>query len=195
VPPIFDKQVEKRILRAAKLLWRSRGEKGLTLRAVARKAGTTTPTLYQRFPNKKTLEIALARHLQNELNVELLASSATVEELCRRYIQFVERHPQEYKLIRDNWTHVFGPGQPRPLRAWVLNQLATRFGGRIDDYSGIYYALFFLVHGGATMLTIASTREARREMKENSIVLCDWLLQNVDGLSGVRLRNYLTKTG
>jgi AcrR family transcriptional regulator len=179
MPPIPDKQLEERILKAAHHLWRTRGEKGLTLRAVASKAGTTTPTVYKRFRNKEALRITLAKHLQENLNVDMLSSS-TVEDLCRRYLRFAEANPHEYKLIRESWAHIFGPGRPRPLRAWILTQLATRFGGKPDDYSGVYYALFFLIHGAATMLTVADDRSAQQEMRKNCIAVCDRLLQNLE---------------
>jgi len=46
MPPHADQLLEERILKAAQRLWRTRGEHGLTLRAVAREAGSTTPTVY-----------------------------------------------------------------------------------------------------------------------------------------------------
>lgn len=170
--------MELRILSAAQYLWGTQGEKGLTLRAIAKKAGTTTPTVYKRFRNKEGIQIALAHHLQEILNAEMLSCSS-VEQLCREYLHFVQTKPHEYRIIRDNWAHVFGPGRPRPLRAWILTQLATRFGGNTEDYSGVYYALFFLIHGAASMLTVAKDRSAQKEMSKNCVAVCDRLLQNV----------------
>src|SRR5258706_14040361 len=74
MPPIADKHLEERILKAARRQWRTRGESGLTLRAVAREAGTTTPTLYKRFRNKQALRLALAYRLREEFNAELFSS-------------------------------------------------------------------------------------------------------------------------
>jgi AcrR family transcriptional regulator len=180
MPPTPDAQLELRILNAAQHLWGTRGEKGFTLRAIATKAGTTTPTVYKRFRNKEAIRIALARHLHEKLNVEMLSCSS-VEQLCREYLRFAETRPNEYRIIRENWAHVFGPGRPRPLRAWILRQLAIRFGGRAEDYAAVYYALFFLVHGGATMLTAANDSSAKREMKKNCVALCDRVLKNARG--------------
>ena len=42
MPPHADQLLEERILKAAQRLWRTRGEHGLTLRAVAREARSTT---------------------------------------------------------------------------------------------------------------------------------------------------------
>ena len=44
-----DPEVERRILTAASRLWARGGEKTLTMRAVAKAAGTTTPTVYERY--------------------------------------------------------------------------------------------------------------------------------------------------
>lgn len=74
MPPTADKHLEERILKAALRLWRKRGENGLTLRAVAHEADTTTPTLYKRFRNKEALRLALAFHFREELTADLLSS-------------------------------------------------------------------------------------------------------------------------
>src|SRR5215813_8787618 len=127
MPPIADKHLEERILKTAQRLWRTHGEDGLTLRAVARGAGTTTPTLYKRFRSKKALRMALAYRIREELNAQLF-SSPTLEDVYRRYLRYAEENPHEYELLRMSWGHFFSPGSPRPGRAWALAQLAGRFG-------------------------------------------------------------------
>ena len=47
-----DPELEQRILDAASRLWARGGEKGLTMRAVAKAAGTTTPTVYERYHDR-----------------------------------------------------------------------------------------------------------------------------------------------
>jgi AcrR family transcriptional regulator len=54
-----DADLESRILDAAYKLWSKRGEKALTMRGVAKAAGTTTPTMYQRFRDKSDLMMLL----------------------------------------------------------------------------------------------------------------------------------------
>ena len=87
MPPIADRKLEERVLKAAQRLWRTHGDKGLTLRAVARAAGTTTPTLYKRFRDKKALRLALALRVRDELNAELFSCSS-LEEVYRRYLRY-----------------------------------------------------------------------------------------------------------
>ena len=178
MPPTPDRQLEERILKAAQRLWRSRGERGLTLRAVAREAGTTTPTVYKRFRNKKALQTALAWRFKDQLNEQLL-SAPTLEEVYRRYLRFAEEHPHEYELLWRAWTEVFHPEGPRPARAWLLSQMAARFGGSPEDYQRLFYALLLLAHGASTALGVEEGDElARGEVRENYQAICDIILKN-----------------
>jgi len=84
-----DQEVEGHILDAAYRLWRSRGEKGLTMRAVAREAKTTTPTVYQRFRDKRDILEALRQRAQHKLFLAVknrdrsLSSAGSISSLHR----------------------------------------------------------------------------------------------------------------
>jgi len=150
----------------------------LTLRAVAHEAGTTTPTLYKRFRNKQALRLALAYRLREELNAELF-SSQSLEEAHRRYLRYAEENPHEYELLGLSWGHFFSPGSPRPGRAWLLTQLAARFGGKPEQYGRAFNALFLICHGTATLLAATDDKAMREELRENCISVCDKLIANV----------------
>jgi AcrR family transcriptional regulator len=175
MPPIADKYLEERILKAAQRLWRTRGEKGLTLRAVAREAATTTPTLYKRFRSKESLRVALAHRVREELTSDLL-SSPSIEQAHRRYLAYVEAHPREYDLLRVSWGHFFST--PRPVRGWLIAQLALRFGGRPEDYGSVYDGIFLLCHGTSTLMIAAPDEAVRVATREICIKVCDKLLEN-----------------
>jgi len=177
MPPKADQSLDERILHAARTLWRSRGEAGLTLREVARKAGTTTTTVYKRFRDKEDLRTALAERVRDELDAQLFASTS-MEDAYRRYLHFAETNPHEYELLRLNWTDVFRPDLPRPGRTWALQQLARRFGGQPEDYSRFFYALFLLVHGASTLLATARDRAAATEARDQCLAVCDLLMRN-----------------
>src|SRR5262249_39262873 len=103
MPPHADAQLEEKILKAAHRLWKVHGPASLTLRAVAREAGTTTPTVYKRFRNKQALYKALAGRVRSQLNEQLFASKS-LEEVCRRYLAFVHQNPHEYQLLLHAWS-------------------------------------------------------------------------------------------
>lgn len=175
MPPIPDKQLEERILKAAQRLWKTRGEAGLTLRAVAKEADTTTPTLYKRFRNKEALRLALANRFREELAADLL-SSTSVEQVYRRHLAFAEAHPREYELLRLYLGHFFST--PRPVRNWVMNQIAARLGGKPEQYGSVYDGIFLLCHGASTLLTVAPEESVQIATREICIRACDRLLEN-----------------
>jgi AcrR family transcriptional regulator len=175
MPPIADKHLEERILRAALRLWRTRGENGLTLRAVAQEAHTTTPTLYKRFRNKEALRLALAYRFREELTADLL-SSATIEQGHRRFLAYVKSHPREYELLSEYWGHFFST--PRPVRTWMLTQLATRVGGTADEYAIVYDGIFLLCHGASTLLASAPDDRVLEATREICVKVCDMLIEN-----------------
>jgi len=177
MPPHADLQLEERILNAAQRLWATRGERGLTLRAVAKAASTTTPTVYKRFRNKQALHKALAERVRSQLNESLFASKS-IEEVCRRYLKFVEQRPHEYQLLLHAWSDIFHPELPRPGRAWLMTQFANRFGGDPEDYSLVVYALIMLSHGAATVLSIPGDEIARHEVEQNFLAISDRLIQH-----------------
>lgn len=179
MPPSPDKQLEERILTAAHRLWRDLGEKGLTLREVARAAGTTTPTVYKRFRNKEAIRLALALRYRAGLNAELFASSC-IEEIYRRYLAYVEANPHEYELLRLEWPELYTPSRPRPARLWVSAQMAARFGGRPEDYGQVVDALFLICHGASTLLTVRGEKEAHEAMREACIKTCDRMIEHIE---------------
>lgn len=178
MPPIPDRKLEERILKATQRLWRTRGEQGLTLRAVAHEAGTTTPTLYKRFRSKEALRLALANRLRDELNAELFSSSS-IEDVYRRYLHYAESNPHEYELLRRSFGHFLAPGDPRPARVWLLRQLASRFGGQPEEYVHVFDALFLLCHGAATLVAVVDHQPVRAALRDHCIEVCDRLIANV----------------
>ena len=180
MPRTADKGLDQRILNAAHRLWRDRGDKGLTLRAVAREAKTTTTTVYKRFRNRDEILFALAERVRLRL-AEVLMQSSTIEESYRRFLRFAENHPREYKLLYGPaWVQVMGKGRPRPSKDWLQSQLAGRFGGTPQDYELFFYAIFLLSHGAASLIAVAPAARETMEADDNCIAICDLLLKNVE---------------
>ena len=191
MPRLADEHLEARIVQAAHRLWRTHGAKNLTLRSVARAAGTTTTTVYKRFRNKEALLLALAEMVQARITAKT-TSAATIEDCYRRFLQFADQHPHEYQLLwGPAWAELLGPERPRPIKAWLLEKFAARFGGEPKDYVLSYYALFLLVHGTANLLIVTRDRRMKAEMVDSCLAICDALVANI----GVLRRNPVTRNG
>jgi len=102
----------------------------------------------------------------------------TLEEVAHRYVRFAEQHPNEYRLLSNSWTEVFHPEGPRPLHAWLLSQMANRFGGAPEDYVLAVYALFLVSHAAAMLLTVPGDDVAHEEVRENFPRIVDAVLRN-----------------
>jgi AcrR family transcriptional regulator len=182
MPRAADEHLEAKITEAAQKLWRQRGASGVTLRSVARVAGTTTTTVYKRFRNKEALLLALAELVQLKITAAT-TSAATIELAYRRFLEFAEKYPHEYHLLwGPAWSEVLGPGRPRPIKDWLLDKFADRFGGEARDYIRAYYALFLLVHGTANLLSVARDPRAKAEMRNNCLAICDALVTRIEVL-------------
>src|SRR5580704_7186426 len=55
LPRRLAPELEGKILDAAQKLWKKGGEKALTMRAVAKAAGTNTPSVYRRFRDRNDI--------------------------------------------------------------------------------------------------------------------------------------------
>jgi AcrR family transcriptional regulator len=159
-----DPDLEGKILDAAQKLWKKGGAKGLTMRAVARAAGTNTPSVYRRFRDRDDILRALLQRIRLELAAALEAGSSP-EEGCERYLDFAVSHPYEYELFYQHEYELFHSARSsrdgvkpvvRPGRNAMKQKVAEKLGGSPDDHEGLVTALWMMTHGAA-MLLIAKT--------------------------------------
>ncbi len=176
MPRHANPDLERRILDAARKLWKSGGDKALTMRAVAQAAGTTTPTVYQRFASRERLLLALLRYVQDDF-VRLVKTCNSPEELCECYLEFALKRPREYALFFGHQEELnqearrqhHAPSAARPGVEAAKRRLAEWMGGTPDDYSQLHLALWSLMHGAAMLLISQSARDGMaNELRESS---------------------------
>jgi len=101
-------RLREEILRAAEdLLTESGDEEVLTLRAVARRAGVTTPSVYLHFADKSALVGAVCLRVWGELGRLMREATAQTGDdpfqAMRRcgaaYVRFAVDHPVQYRLL------------------------------------------------------------------------------------------------
>jgi AcrR family transcriptional regulator len=153
-----DPELEDKILRAAHKLWKKGGEKGLSMRKVAKEARTTTPTVYSRFKTKQEILGALLRRIQQDLKA-VIDSCENPEQAGQRLLDFALNHPHEYELLYADW---FGrsPASGTRVNIELMKfKLAQWLGGDPEDYNRLVLAEWALLHG-AVMLIITKTVKA-----------------------------------
>jgi AcrR family transcriptional regulator len=187
-----DAKLENRILEAAYALWSKRGEKALTMRAVARAAGTTTPTVYQRFEDKRDL-LAILRQRALQSLVEVLQPAHSPADVCRRFLAFAAIRPHEYRLLTVDWGARLSREEPKPTFDLIKKRLAAQLGGAPEDHARLALALGALLHGTAIMLMADGVEEhVSRQLRSICNEACEALI-NGAAQKGGELRQKAAK--
>src|SRR5215469_12778943 len=172
-----DGALEGKIVDVAYRLWSEQGEEALTMRAVAQAARTTTPTLYQRFRDKKDLRHFLEERARQKL-FDALQPARTTLEICRIALEFTSTHAHEYRLLAADWGLRFAQQVPTRAFDYLKNVLAKELGGKPGEYGELGFQLFCQVHG--TALLRPATEEFRQtadSMTESCLRACAILLK------------------
>ena len=143
-----DPEVEVRILRAARDLWHEGGEAALSMRAVAKAAGTNTPAVYRRFRTREDILRALVLRYQGQLYKQLV-SCQSLTDLARRFLDFALRQPREYELMMSGLLGRMT--DERPNIDLLAQRCAEWFGGTARDHQELVLAIVSLAHGTAML--------------------------------------------
>ena len=108
-------QRRRQLLQVALTVFSERGYHGASMEEIADAAGVSKPVLYQHFPGKHELYLALVEDSLERLGADLLqalqnaqaregitVNRARVEEMLRVYFDFVDHDPQSYRLIFES---------------------------------------------------------------------------------------------
>jgi len=173
-----DAQLEGHILDAAYRLWSRGGEKALTMRAIARAAGTTTPTVYERFRDRDEILQSLRARAQQDL-FDAIRPSRKLAELCHRYFDFAVAHPNEYALVHTDWAVRFARDGRQLSFDLLKERLADRLGSLPAQHVRLALALAALVHGTAMVLLTKGIEDGvAHEIREASIAAFEALVED-----------------
>jgi AcrR family transcriptional regulator len=138
-----DPDLERRILEAASRLWARGGERALTMRAVAKMAGTTTPTVYERYRHRGDILSALRMETRRQL-FETLRPARTLRQSAERYLQFALEHSYAYEVLFDGVAK--SPSLHEPWPSFRLLGAGSR------QYTRLMLALWSVMHGTAMLV-------------------------------------------
>jgi AcrR family transcriptional regulator len=162
-----DPELEDRILQAARKLWHDGGEEALSMRAVAKAAGTNTPAVYRRFRTREDILRALVTSYQQQLYRRLVDCKSVIET-AETFLDFSLSQPREYELIMSGLLARMTDDRPN------LNLLAHRcaewFGGVAREQYDLVLAIAALAHGTA-MLTISGVVRKEHSRRAHDVCL------------------------
>jgi AcrR family transcriptional regulator len=150
---------------ATELLDAGAGERSMTLRAVARRAGIAAPSIYPHFLDQSAIMLAIVRQGFAELTRRLRSAAAAAEDprqglhaVCRTYLDYAQQYPQRYRAMFGDLRH---PGddevtsEPRRLLADGLAACAAS-GHRVSTDPAVdAIALWLGLHGLAHQRAVA----------------------------------------
>jgi len=123
-----DPQLEQRVAKAALRLLDAGGVPAITLRAVAREARTTTPSIYGRFTNRDKL----LQSMKHEAGMEAVGAvrrARNTSDFIKRVVEFGLRHPRRLELIVDAFgSRLAANQQPMPVYELLKEQLTEETG-------------------------------------------------------------------
>jgi AcrR family transcriptional regulator len=158
MPRHLDPDVERRIIRAAIRLWHEGGEKALSMRTIAKAAGTHTPAVYRRFRNREDITRALVVSFQQQL-FKLISPCGSMPEIAKAYLKFALRRPREYELIMSGLLAKTTP--ERPNLGFALGRVAQWLGGTQEDHEALVCTLSALLHGCASLIISGVVPQAK----------------------------------
>ncbi len=146
-----DPELEQRILEVACRLFARGGTKSLTMRAVARAAGTTTPTVYERYRDREDLLRGVRMQTRRDL-FDAMSPSRTIAQTCESYLHFALEHPHAFEMLFDRFAKPPSLHEPWPSFNLMRQRVAQRLGGAPRQHTRLMLSLWSLMHGTAMLM-------------------------------------------
>jgi AcrR family transcriptional regulator len=180
-----DPDLEQRILDAASKLWARGGEKALTMRAVAKAADTTTPTVYERYRDRDDILKALRLQTRREL-FAAVSRTRTLRDAVQRYLEFALGHSHAYEVLFDGVGKAPSLHEPWPSFNLMRERLTQRLGGNSREHTRLMLVLWSLMHG-TTMLIIRGRFEGplRSQAVHGCLDACDAIVESAARSKGL----------
>ena len=169
MPRSPDPALESRLIAAAIRLLDRGGESSITLRAVAREAETTTPSLYERFPSRDALMQQLVDHVTDEI-MTLIEPKLSIEAIYCEYLRYSRFHPKRLNLSVSVFWARFVEGKEMPAYDLLKGRIQDQIGVRGRAREDLALAIATLAFGTAQGMIAAGveTRQAA-ELRRSSL--------------------------
>jgi AcrR family transcriptional regulator len=121
------------------------------MRAVARAAGTTTPTVYERYRDREDLLRGVRMQTRRDL-FDAMSPSRTIAQTCESYLHFALEHPHAFEMLFDRFAKPPSLHEPWPSFNLMRQRVAQRLGGTPRQHTRLMLSLWSLMHGTATLM-------------------------------------------
>jgi len=180
-----DPELEQCILDAASRLWARGGEKSLTMRAVAKAAGTTTPTVYERYRHRDDILKALRLQTRKDL-FAALSRTATLRDAIKRHLAFALAHSHAYEVLFDGVAKPPSLHESWPSFNLLRDRLARRLDGSPREHTRLMLAIWCLMHGTAMLIIRGRFEGALRTQAVHACLdACDAIIDSAAKSKGL----------
>src|SRR5580692_1580817 len=121
------------------------------MRGVAKAAGTTTPTLYERYQDREDILRALRLQTRSEL-FSALSRTRSLPQACQRYLEFALEHRHAYEVLFDAFAQPPSLHEPWPSFNLMRLRLTERLGGTPRKRTRLMLSVWSLMHGTAMLM-------------------------------------------
>jgi AcrR family transcriptional regulator len=177
MPRTADVALEARIIAAAASLLDKGGEDAVTLRAVAKEAGTSTPSIYERFPDRERLMERLAESTTEEL-VKLLRPCRSVRAMLLTYLRDSLAHPSRASFEIRTFGERYVTGRKTPGFDLLTSRLVEEVGVKGSVAEDLALAIASLAFGTAQgMIACGSDTKHAMQFQRSAVRALKMLLE------------------
>ena len=181
MPRISNAALEGEIIAAAMRLLDKGGDDAVTLRAVAREAGTTTPTIYERFPNRDRLMEGVTDRVTEDL-LEVLRSCKSVRAMFFAYLRESRAHPARASFEVRTFAARYVRGQETPGFDLLKSRLTEEIGIKGSAAEDLALAIASLAFGTAQgMIAAGSDTRQALQFQRSAVRALQILLEVFEG--------------
>jgi len=157
------------------------GDDAVTLRAVAKEAGTTTPTIYERFPNRDRLMEGVTDRVTEDL-LEVLRPCKSVRAMFFAYLRESRAHPARASFEVRTFAARYVRGQETPGFDLLKSRLTEEIGIKGSAAEDLALAIASLAFGTAQgMIAAGSDTRQALQFQRSAVRALQILLEVFEG--------------
>ncbi len=157
MPRKADPNLEKVIISAATRILDKHGMEAVTMRDVAQAAGTTTPTLYERFVDRDALLIAILDDAAFEMAARMKATR-NLQGMCEVFLDYFVQFPNRLDLIHTVWPQTVSTERERPTYDLAVERLKKQHGHTQKQAEELAQTLMATLLGTAMLMVGSGTK-------------------------------------